>query len=92
MADTVASVLGKDSSAVLIYLTTPPSATSASADGDDYEMDDPYPSSSLHTDLKRDTDLHARQSDDSDMQAGLPLFEKYQFLSPRKSRRQHHDI
>lgn len=48
-------------------------------------MDDPYPSS-LHTDLKRDTDLHARQSDDTDMQAGLPLFEKYQFLSPRRSK------
>jgi len=46
-------------------------------------MDDAYPSSP-HTELKRDFDHHARAQDE-DMQAGLPLFERYQFLSPRKS-------
>ena len=47
-------------------------------------MEDDYPSS-LHIDLKRDLEHHARQSDDANPQDGLPLFEKYQFLSPRKS-------
>ncbi|KAK5173487.1 uncharacterized protein LTR77_002168 [Saxophila tyrrhenica] len=79
MADTVTSVLGKDGSAVLIYLTTPPHSPSHT--GEPYEMDDAYPSAP-HTELKRDFEHHARQSDDEDMQAGLPLFEKYQFLSP----------
>ena len=82
--DTVSSVLSKDNSAVLIYITTPPAWTTLNEqDGHLYEMDDPYPSAP-HTDLKRDLGLHARQSGENDMQAGLPLFEKYQFLSPRK--------
>ncbi|KAK3629444.1 hypothetical protein LTR56_016515 [Elasticomyces elasticus] len=48
-----------------------------------YEMDEPYPT--LHTDLKRDTrTYHVRASNSSaeNPQSGLPLFEKYQFLSP----------
>ena len=80
--DTVASVLGKGSSAVLIYITTPPPQETLQ-DGHMYEMDEPYPSG-LHTDLKRDLEMHARQSEDDHMQDGLPLFEKYQFLSPGK--------
>jgi hypothetical protein len=46
-----------------------------------YEMDeqDPY-LSTLHSDLKRDLRVRA----DNSTQASLPLFEKYQFLSPRK--------
>ena len=82
--DTVASVLAGENSAVLIYITTAP--TRDSAPGPDarlYEMDEPYPSA-LHTDLKRDLDAQRRQSDSDDMQAGLPLFERYQFLSPRE--------
>ncbi|KAK3700104.1 hypothetical protein LTR37_016107 [Vermiconidia calcicola] len=76
--DTVASVLGKENSAVLVYITTPPPHHRESHA---YEMDDPY---LLHTDLKRDLEMHARQSENDDlhMQDGLPLFEKYQFLSP----------
>ena len=50
-------------------------------------MDEPYPEAP-HIDLKRDTGLHRRQDSDDDMQAGLPLFEKYQFLSPRKFMRE----
>ncbi|KAK5676071.1 hypothetical protein LTS10_011361 [Elasticomyces elasticus] len=49
-----------------------------------YEMDEPYPT--LHTDLKRDTRTYhvqrASNSTTSNPQSGLPLFEKYQFLSP----------
>jgi hypothetical protein len=53
-----------------------------------YEMDEPYPSA-LHQDLKRDIKfepLKSSNSSDSNkhMQDGLPLFEKYQFLSPGK--------
>lgn len=85
--DTVAQVLSKAPSAILIYLTTPPSPEGLNVQEDrhTYEMDDDlYPSSSLHTDLKRDLELHSRQSNDEDAQAGLPLFERYMFLSPRK--------
>ena len=83
----VESVAAAKEPALLMYITTQPSESASSKqDSDVYEMDEPYPSV-LHTDLKRDTGLHGRQSNDSDdhMQDGLPLFEKYQFLSPRKS-------
>jgi hypothetical protein len=47
-----------------------------------YEMDEPYPSN-MHTDLKRDLNSYvSRASNASNPQANLPLFEKYQFLSP----------
>jgi hypothetical protein len=50
-----------------------------------YEMDEPYPSN-MHTDLKRDLNSHvSRASNVSNPQADLPLFEKYQFLSPGTS-------
>jgi hypothetical protein len=50
-----------------------------------YEMDEPYPSN-MHTDLKRDVNSHvSRASNVSNPQADLPLFEKYQFLSPGTS-------
>lgn len=76
-------MLGQHQSSVLIYITTPPPPGLSDADdGHLYEMDDPYPSG-LHTDLKRDLTMQRRQSEgNQDMQAGLPLFEKYQFLSP----------
>jgi hypothetical protein len=87
ITDTVSHILEKDSSAVLIYISTPPHSNKKYPhDIEDvaaYEMDDPYPSS-LHTELKRDTMHHARQDGDDDFQKGLPLFEKYQFFSPGK--------
>ncbi|KAI4737584.1 BIG1-domain-containing protein [Aureobasidium sp. EXF-12298] len=47
-----------------------------------YEMDEPYPSN-MHIDLKRDLNSHvSRASNVSNPQVNLPLFEKYQFLSP----------
>jgi len=47
-----------------------------------YEMDEPYPSA-LHQDLRRDIKYEPlKSSSNSTMQDGLPLFEKYQFLSP----------
>lgn len=49
-----------------------------------YEMDEPYPSA-LHQDLKRDIKYEPlKSSGNKTMQDGLPLFEKYQFLSPGK--------
>lgn len=80
-------MLGKENPSALIYITTPPSQETQSEQNSYlYEMDEPYPSA-LHTDLKRDLSAYRRQSDNNeDMQAGLPLFEKYQFLSPGTSR------
>lgn len=49
-----------------------------------YEMDEPYPTA-MHQDLKRDIIYSPAKSNSSSMQDGLPLFEKYQFLSPGKS-------
>nr|POE63287.1 hypothetical protein CFP56_04190 [Quercus suber] len=59
--------------------------TSASAVVDEpatYEMDEPFPE--LHADLKRHVDSRYVQGNNTadDAQAGLPLFERYQFLSP----------
>lgn len=84
VAPTVHTVLSAEQDAVLMYITTSP-VPKVQNQGDDhhYEMDDPYPSS-MHTDLKRD--VYPRQDSESgDMQAGLPLFEKYQFLTPGMS-------
>lgn len=54
-----------------------------------YEMDEPYPSA-LHQDLKRDIVYSPaeKSGNSTSSQAGLPLFEKYQFLTPGMS---HHD-
>ena len=85
MANNVADILGGKESAMLIYISHPATASDQLVDESGvYEMDEPYPEAP-HIDLKRDTGLHRRQDSDDDMQAGLPLFEKYQFLSPRKS-------
>lgn len=47
-----------------------------------YEMDEPYPSA-LHQDLKRDIKYSpVKGGNSTSTQDGLPLFEKYQFLSP----------
>lgn len=47
-------------------------------------MDEPYPSA-LHQDLRRDIKYEPLKSNSShNMQDGLPLFEKYQFLTPGK--------
>ena len=48
-----------------------------------YEMDEPYPSA-MHQGLRRDIKYEPLKSGNHSMQAGLPLFEKYQFLSPGK--------
>ena len=63
----------------VIYLTTPPSKPLQVPQHPVhvYEMDDPYPSG-LHTELRRDFSSHAANK----TQADLPLFEKYQYLSP----------
>ncbi|KAK4951915.1 hypothetical protein LTR10_009835 [Elasticomyces elasticus] len=67
---------------ILIYTGAAPAPATEEMDLP-YEMDEPYPT--LHTDLKRDTrTYHVRASNSSveNPQSGLPLFEKYQFLSP----------
>lgn len=75
--------LPKEESYTIIY-TTSPSLEVAEANPAHnqklYEMDDPYPSS-VHMDLKRDVESHAQ---DAQLDSSLPLFEKYQFLSPGK--------
>jgi len=48
-----------------------------------YEMDEPYPTA-MHQGLKRDIKYEPLKSSNRSMQDGLPLFEKYQFLSPGK--------
>lgn len=66
-----------------MYTTSPPSnADYQQVDNQEqvYEYDEPYPSS-LHTDLKRDTNAYPRASNSSNLNSDLPLFEKYQFLN-----------
>lgn len=48
-----------------------------------YEMDEPYPTA-MHQDLRRDIEYEITKSGNKTMQDGLPLFEKYQFLTPGK--------
>ncbi|KAK5113915.1 hypothetical protein LTR85_010448 [Meristemomyces frigidus] len=70
---------------VLVFTSGPSTPRPAAEDKHTpYEMDEPYPSA-LHTDLRRDLEHNKmrRQSNATDnAQAGLPLFEKYQFLTP----------
>nr|OQO23459.1 hypothetical protein B0A51_08706 [Rachicladosporium sp. CCFEE 5018] len=68
---------------VFILASTPVEAAEAHAHM--YEMDEPYPTA-MHQDLKRGLELERRakgnRSSADHMQDGLPLFEKYKFLSP----------
>lgn len=64
---------------MIIILSAPATATEHSEYL--YEMDEPYPSA-LHQDLKRDIKFEPLKNSNNTMQDGLPLFEKYQFLSP----------
>ncbi|KAH9818537.1 BIG1-domain-containing protein [Teratosphaeria destructans] len=66
---------------ILIFTSTPPPTSPEIPHP--YEFDEPYPTA-LHTELKRHLNSHRRRATNgsNDMQAGLPLFEKYQFLSP----------
>ncbi|THW67921.1 BIG1-domain-containing protein [Aureobasidium pullulans] len=83
------SLLESLDSYTVLYTSRPWSRTDAASDHaaesqhpEQYEMDEPYPSN-MHTDLKRDLNSHvSRASNASNPQDGLPLFEKYQFLSP----------
>ncbi|CAK4014801.1 Hypothetical predicted protein [Lecanosticta acicola] len=77
------ALLANYTSHVLIWTSS--SSASSKLDADEerhYEMDEPPFQESLHTDLKRglEHDLKRRQSGKG--QSDLPLFEKYQFLSP----------
>jgi hypothetical protein len=67
---------------ILAYTGVPTSGDQhAKSQDPPYEMDDEDAYlSTLHSDLKRDLRVRA----DNSTQASLPLFEKYQFLSPRK--------
>lgn len=59
------------------------------AEEQDYKMDEPPFHEGLHTDLKRDLERGLRRRQESgngdNFQDGLPLFEKYMFLTPGKS-------
>ena len=70
----------------VLYTTTPPQGQADIVNDhaeQTYEMDEQYPSG-LHVELKRDTIAYPRASNDSNPNADLPLFEKYQFLSSGK--------
>lgn len=47
----------------------------------EYDAEEPFPSA-LHTDLKRDLHSHARRAGNRTTTSTVPLFEKYNFLSP----------
>jgi len=72
---------------VLIFVSSPSTSSSqqdAVADeSQTYEMDSPILHEVLHSDLKRDVGVYPRNSSSEDEhQKGLPLFERYSFLSP----------
>lgn len=75
---------------VVVYAATP--LADGSVVSQQYEMDEEFPPA-LHTDLKRDLDMHKKSLGDrrrasgnsTNQQAGLPLFETYQFLTPGMS-------
>lgn len=80
----LASVLANHTSHVIIYVSTPASGTERAR----YEMDEPPYHAIMHTDLKRDVGeegieaVKPLETKAANPQDGLPLFEKYQFLSP----------
>ncbi|KAI4797469.1 BIG1-domain-containing protein, partial [Aureobasidium sp. EXF-8846] len=76
------SLLATLDSYTVLYATLDNLSPPQAMHPEQYEMDEPYPSN-MHTDLKRDLNSHvSRASNVSNPQADLPLFEKYQFLSP----------
>lgn len=84
----IASVTANHTSHVIIWTSTSSLELMGDSSSRHYEMDEPPFHEEMHTDLKRDVDhgMRIRQSDNDDdnFQKGLPLFEKYQFLTPGK--------
>lgn len=68
----------------MLYITSPPTTEQyqqINHAAQVYEMDEPYPSS-MHIDLKRDVYPRAsNNTNGTNLDSNLPLFEKYQFLS-----------
>lgn len=77
------SILSNHTAHTIIFIGVPASGESSNVD---YESENTPPGhSSMHTDLKRDVDhgfKRAEQSNSTNPQEKLALFEKYQFLSP----------
>lgn len=77
------SILSNHTAHTIIFVGVPASGESSNLD---YESENTPPGhSSMHTDLKRDVDhgfKRAEQSNSTNPQEKLALFEKYQFLSP----------
>jgi hypothetical protein len=74
------SVLANHTSHVIILVST-----SADPGREHYQYDEPPYPAGMHTDLKRDIGedgAHVRASKEKWGQENLPLFEKYQFLTP----------
>ncbi|EGP85659.1 unnamed protein product [Zymoseptoria tritici ST99CH_1A5] len=74
------SVLANHTSHVIIFVSTP-----ADVSREHYEYDEPPYPAGMHTDLKRDIgelSVHANKKNETWGQENLPLFEKYQFLTP----------
>lgn len=77
------SILSNHTAHTIIFIGVPASGESSNLD---YESENTPPGhNSMHTDLKRDVDhgfKRAEQSNSTNPQEKLALFEKYQFLSP----------
>ncbi|EME39580.1 hypothetical protein DOTSEDRAFT_75290 [Dothistroma septosporum NZE10] len=81
MIQTMLHGMSNQTSHVLVYV----GGSVAETEGEGYEMDEPPFHENLHTDLKRDVNGGERRrqtKEQDDFQRDLPLFEKYQFLSP----------
>ncbi|UJO16065.1 uncharacterized protein CLAFUR5_04741 [Fulvia fulva] len=81
MIQTALHGMSNYTSHVLVYI----GGSIRESEGEGYEMDEPPFHENMHTDLKRDIEHGARRrqtNEQDDFQKDLPLFEKYQFLSP----------
>ena len=84
MIQTTMHGFSNHTSHVLVYV----GGSIRDTEGEGYEMDEPPFHENMHTDLKRDVEHGVRRrqtKEQDDFQKDLPLFEKYQFLSPGKS-------
>ncbi|KAK4500195.1 hypothetical protein PRZ48_008381 [Zasmidium cellare] len=85
--NTLSERLSNHTSHVIVYVSVPFSheASEDVKQEQDYKMDEPPFHEVMHTDLKRDLERGLRRRQETggdDFQRDLPLFEKYQFLTP----------
>lgn len=81
----VPTLLANYTSHVLIWTSSSSTSEEISSDQRNYEMDEPPFQENLHPDLKRGLEHEVSRRQSGKGQQDLPLFEKYQFLSPGKT-------